>query len=130
MNINTKLSVGDRIYRIRKVNFETVECISCEGKGKISLKSGTTLACPDCNEKGTICNQVEPMWRLADDRIEDPFHYIYGKTIENIEVDVTKKDISIKYHVANGIFGIPESEDIFGSEEEAKKECENRNRML
>lgn len=70
------------------------------------------------------------IWKIKDDRIEKPVTHSYGNPIRKIEIEVTKSGVDIKYYVNSDFSYFLESEDIFGSEEEAKKECDLRNQMI
>jgi len=50
MNIETSFSIGDTIYVIQlDALLKEVICPACEGEGKHTLKDGTVMRCPNCN---------------------------------------------------------------------------------
>lgn len=79
MNITTKFSIGERVYRISRFQAQTtIVCSVCNDTKQVVL-SGQSFKCPNC-ERGTST------WH------ERWFAYSTSTTIGEIKVEVTLKE--------------------------------------
>jgi len=85
MSIDTKFSLGDKVYTIVQEHNSTSErCYVCEETGSITFK-GEEYYCPKCHGNGVIVVD-----RLSDPFIEGPF-VITGVSAKRI----SKKQLKI-----------------------------------
>ena len=136
MEVKTKLSIGDPMYVIKQGKHTTVvDCISCDGTGKIQLKSGKNFTCPECSGRGYLSEEKSNGWHLYDDRNIDPIFHMCGRPVGRIEIAIkqaTKKnelETTVRYY-PHGYGNFFFEENVFKSEEEAWEECSRRNALL
>jgi RecJ-like exonuclease len=131
MDIKTKLNIGDKVVGISHCQKETFKtCSTCEGLGKIEIK-GKEFNCPDCyGEGGNKEYQVKKWYIVTDEGILSS----YDKIVK-IDIDVTKKEIEIRYMLGQRYSGsysgtLWHEDDLFRTKDEAELECKRRNKEL
>lgn len=122
MNVETKLSVGDKIFPIGcSINEVEDTCDVCNGEGQITV-SKKKFECPECYGKG-YNTRVEPKeWRILD--------WATGK-VNEVRVESTKKETKIYYFpkTQRGILGnYFYEENVFKTEKEALEVCIMKNK--
>jgi RecJ-like exonuclease len=131
MDIQTRLSLGDRFYYIGYNSFIGQEtCRACDGEGKIYFKDGSSDYCPKCYGKGHIETYGKENWHVLNN---NPADLDYDRPVGKITVEITggkrKQDVKIAYSplkMGNYYY----EENCFPTLDEAEKECKKRNSEL
>lgn len=125
INLETKFSKGDKVYRIEWKRALTV-CEVCNGEGKVilgpasKLGSSKELKCPECNGKGKVDNKGH-IWSVVKGTWEVESIFI-------CYVDEFEVSYNLLQRFGQGGCGTSSYEhSCFATEKEALDECERRN---
>lgn len=126
MKIETKFSLGDKIYRIYNSKPQTWEpCVVCEGTGQIGVR-GKIFDCPECyGHRGKTVWGKENEWMVNTQSM----------TVGQIEATVSTKPKDNKTQYMTRECGYPSGsffyeDDLFSSIEDAQEECKQRNKSF
>jgi len=113
MKIETKFSVGDKVYYLEdEIDYvETETCFICNGEGDIEVKE-KMFQCPECKGLG----ESEPV-SLPLQKTKGP------KTIKAI-ITYTKKETEVLYHISSDLDNF-EERLLFSTKEAAKAALRN-----
>lgn len=119
MNIKTKYSLGDKVWRIWRGSKTCWKpCQLCAGEGRISL-NGITRICPDCyGNRGR--EEFLPQEWLVEQQL----------TVGQVRAEITKKKREIAYmahETGVGTGSIHYEWTLFPTKEEAQANCDKRN---
>ena len=130
MNIETKYSLGDKIWVITRNRPRVwIRCEFCEGHEreqarlapdtKITGRDGTTKTCPSCHGRGGSNKYLETAWMVGD-----------RLTIGQLRVKRTSTDQQEEYTDAKEFGGrIYYVRDLWPTKKEAHAECGRRNKI-
>jgi len=119
MIIETKYSLGDKVWKIWRGSKRTwKECQLCGGEGKISLRDITRL-CPDCyGDLGKY--EYQPQEWLVEESL----------TIGQVRAEITceKREVAYMAHETGvGTGSVHPEWSLLQTKEEAQAECDKRN---
>jgi DnaJ-class molecular chaperone len=121
MNLPIKFDIGDKCYPINfHVEQYTEKCDICSGEGEIWIKE-YCVVCPKCNGAGNFLKFGKRTWYITPtcEIVHVRVEYSSNNPIDFYTVyDVKRSDgFKVSY----------KDENLFSSEEEARKECSKRN---
>jgi hypothetical protein len=130
MNIETKFSLGDRVFIIQKQGKEEwIPCAACKGKGGVIIED-THFTCTSCYGKKGRNDWSFNEWSVAFRNTRVGKVYIEKYFEEYYQKNPQYRDKEIKYMVtATGVGdgSIWYEQDIFKTLKEAEEECNKRN---
>lgn len=113
MTLNTKFSIGDKVFSIGIVyEYEQQQCSMCAGNGTVPYMNQQVI-CPLCRGSKTEFKAVKEVWELKDE-----------STVTGIQV-LIENGIVEEYKLDNSKF--VKATEIFLTKEEAQQECQKRN---
>ena len=109
------LSIGQTVYGISKKKVSIMEpCPHCKGVGSMIVDDNTFI-CKHCGGTGSQTVSHDDKWTVDD------MEYV----VTTIKGTISKDGAAYRYKCPNGKF----RSNLFGSMEEAKFVCDNRNKV-
>ena len=130
MKIETKFSLGDRVFIIHKHgNYQFVTCKACQGKGGVYVES-MKFECSACYGKGGREEWIAKKWQVAYKNTKVGRVTVEKYLEEYYKEYPSDRDREIRYMVtATGIGSgsVWSEKDVFKTLKEAEAECAKRN---